>query len=273
MRAMAAAHRTGRVVAALALALVLAGCVKLDVDLKVAGDDTVGGTVVIAVDQKALQAAGQDPDTLYATLAANLPSQAGVTPEKYDEDGFAGIRLTLKDVPIASLPSLGPAGQFQLTRNGDEYQFDAVLELGTSATTGISIPEGLTTQPDLRVQVTFPGEVTDTNGEKDGATARWTPTLGQRNELTATALATGGATSGGDSSSGWLVLVAVVGGLAVAAVALALFLTRRRELSRPVPLTPLPSDTEPPPPLSSLNRPDRPLPRPLPPPGRPEPPK
>jgi hypothetical protein len=270
MRAMAAARRTGRVVAALALVLVLAGCVKLDVDLRVAGDDTVDGTLVIAVDDKALQAAGQDADTLYATLAASLPSEAGVTQQKYDEDGFAGIQLTLNNVPIASLPDLGPAGRFQLTRDGDEYQFDAVLDLGTDATTGISIPEGLTTAPDLRVQVTFPGEVTATNGEKDGATARWTPTLGQPNELTATALATGGAASGGDSSSGWLVLVAVIGGLAVLTAALALFLTRRREQSRPVPLTPLPSDTEPPPPLSSLNRPDRPLPRPLPPPEQPK---
>jgi hypothetical protein len=270
MRAMAAAHRTGRVVAALALMLVLAGCVRLDVDLKVADDDTVDGTVVIAVDEKALRAAGQDADTLYATLAANLPNADGVTTQKYDQDGFAGVQLDLNDVPIANLPALGPAGQLRLSRDGNEYQFDAVLELGTDATTGISIPEGLTTEPDLRVQVTFPGEVTATNGQKDGATARWTPTLGQRNELTATALATGGASSGGTGNSGWLVLVAVIGGLAVLTAALALFLTRRREQSRLIPLTPLPSDTEPPPPLSSLNRPEQPLPRPLPP---PEPPK
>jgi hypothetical protein len=265
MRAMAAAGRTGRVVAALALVLVLAGCGRLDVDLRVANDDTVDGTVVIAVDEKALQAAGQDPDTLYATLTATFPNADGVTTQKYDGAGFAGIQLTLSDVPIVNLPALGPAGQFRLTRDGDEYQFDAVLDLGTAATTGISIPEGLTAAPDLRVQVTFPGEVTATNGQKDGATARWTPTLGQRNELTATALATGGSTS----SSGWLVLVAVVGGLAVLTAGLALFLTRRREQSRPVPLTPLPSDTEPPPPLSALNRPAQPLPRPLPPPEPP----
>ena len=270
MRAMAAARRSGRVVAALALVLVLAGCVRLDVDLKVASDDTVDGTVVVAVDEKALQAAGQDRDTLYATLAANFPSADGVTTQKYDKDGFAGIQLTLNDVPIANLPALGPAGQFRLTRDGDEYQFDAVLDLGTAATTGVSIPEGLTAAPDLRVQVTFPGQVTATNGQKDGATARWKPTLGQRNELTATALATGGSTSGGASSSGWLVLIAVIGGLAVLTAGLALFLTRRRELSRPVPLTPLPSETQPPPPLSSLNRPEQPLPRPLPPPEPPE---
>jgi LppM domain len=270
MRAMAAARRTGRVVAALLLAIALAGCVKLDVDLTVASDDTVDGTVVIAADKKALQAAGQDPDTLYATLAASLPSGAGITKQKYDDDGFAGVQLTMTDVPMAGLPDLGPAGRLQLSRSGDEYQFDAVLNLGTDATTGISIPEGLTTKPELRVSVTFPGEVTATNGEKDGTTARWTPTLGQQNELTATALATGGAAAGGDSSSGGLILVAVIGGLAVTGAAAALFLTRRRELSRPVPLTPLPSDTEPPPPLSSLTRRDRPLPRPLPP---PEPPK
>ena len=81
-------------------------------------------------------------------------------------------------------------------------------------------------------------------------------------------LTAGVATSGG-SSSGWLVLVAILGGAAVITAALALFLTSRREHSRPVPLTPLPSETEPPPPLSSLNRPEQPLPRPLPPPEPP----
>ena len=140
MRALTAARRSGRVVATLALVLVLAGCVKLDVDLEVASYATVTGTVVIAGAEKPLQAIGQDPDT----------------------------------------------------------------------------------------------------------------------------------TSGAGSNSGWLILVAILGGLAVVTVGLALFLTRRRELSRPVPLTPLPSDAEPPPPFGSLNRPDQPLPRPLPP---PEPPK
>jgi LppM domain len=269
MRARAAA----RVIGALAVAMGLTGCVKLDVDLTVTSDDTTNGTLILAVETRVLEAAGQTPEGLYDTLAANVPNDAGIKPEPYDEDGFAGIELTLQDVPLAAVPHLGPIGSFRFTRDGDQYQFDAVLNLGSDVTSSISVPEGLTSDADLRVAITFPGEVTATNGQKDGRTARWTPALGQSNELTATALATGGATGDGDdSTNGWLVLVAVIGGLAVVGVAAALFLTRRRELARTVPLTPLPSDTEPPPPLSSLNRPEppeRPLPRPLPPPKPP----
>jgi hypothetical protein len=269
MRAMAAA----RIIGALALAMGLTGCVKLDVDLTVTSDDTTNGTLILAVETRLLEAAGQTPDSLYDTLAANVGNDASIKPEKYDKDGFSGIELTLEDVPLATVPDLGPIGSLQFTRDGDQYQFDAVLNLGADVTSSISVPEGLTSDADLQVAVTFPGEVTATNGQKDGRTVRWTPVLGRSNELTATALATGGATgTGDDGTSGWLVLVAVIGGLAVVSVAAALFLTRRRELARTVPLTPLPSDTEPPPPLSALNRPqppERPLPHPLPPPRPP----
>jgi hypothetical protein len=269
MRAMAAA----RIVGALAVAMGLTGCVKLDVDLTVTPDDTTNGTLILAVDARVLEAAGQTPEGLYDTLAANVPNDAAIKTEQYDKDGFAGIELTLEDVPVASVPDLGPIGSFHFTRDGDQYQFDAVLNLGADATSNISVPEGLTSDADLQVAITFPGEVTATNGQRDGRTARWTPALGQSNQLTATALATGGATGNGDDdASGGLVVVAVIGGLAVIGVAAALFLTRRRELSRTIPLTPLPSDTEPPPPLSALNRPEppeRPLPRPLPPPEPP----
>jgi hypothetical protein len=247
--------------------------VKLDVDLTVTSDDTTNGTLILAVETRLLEVAGQTPDGLYDTLAANVPNDARIKPAQYDKDGFAGIELTLENVPFASVPDLGPIGSFQFTRDGDQYQFDAVLNLGADATSSISVPEGLTSDADLQVAITFPGEVTATNGQKDGRTARWTPALSQSNKLTATALATGGATgTSDDSTNGWLVLVAVIGGLAVVGVAAALFLTRRRELARTVPLTALPSDTEPPPPLSSLNRPqspERPLPRPLPPPKPP----
>ena len=77
--------------------------------------------------------------------------------------------------------------------------------------------------------------------------------------------AAGDAGTGGGATSGWFAFVAMVGGLVVVAVAAALYLARRRELADPTELTPLPSDTEPPPP-------DRPLPRPLPPPEPPLPP-
>jgi hypothetical protein len=282
MRATTAARRVAPVVVALTLVILLAGCVKLDVDLHVATNDTVSGTMVVAVDNNVLEGANVEPDALYTALAgsltgANLPEGASVTPEKYDQDGYSGIQLTLKDVPIADLPDLSGraptpgASSLRLTRDGDVYHFDAVLDVGPGAVTGVSIPEGLTGQADLSVAVTFPGQVTATNGTKDGSTARWTPTLGQSTELTATAGATGSSGSGGSSAAnGLLVLAAVIGGVAVLGAVSALWLARRRVLGHSIPLTPVPSETQaPPPPLSSLQPPARPLPPPLPPPEQP----
>jgi hypothetical protein len=297
MRAMAAAQRVGPVLLALALVFVLAGCVKLDVYLTVSGDDTASGTMIVAVAKNVLDLAGQDPDSLYDTIAgrfvaANQPAGASVKTEKYDDGTFTGAKLSLTDVPLADLPNPGATtpnggGTFTLTHDGDLYHFTAVLDLGAGTTSGVSIPEGVTADADLRVEITFPGEVTETNGTKDGDTARWTPTLGESTQLTATAQATGssGSGGGGGGTNGLLIVVAVIGGIAVLGAATALLLTRRRELARSTPLVPLPSDTDYPPPLSSLNTRSRrsrlptppaapapaALPTPLPPPARPLP--
>jgi hypothetical protein len=280
MRAMAAARRGGPVALALALVFVLAGCVKLDVDLTVSPDDTASGTMIVAVAKDVVDLAGQDADALYDAIASGFAG-AAVKTEKYDDGTFTGAKVTLTDVPIADLPNPGGAanagGTFTLTHDGDLYHFTAVLDLGAGPATGISIPEAVTAAAELRVQITFPGEVTETNGTKDGDTARWTPALRESTQMTATARATGSSGSGGDDgTNGLLIFAAVIGGLAAVGAVSALLLARRRVLGRTIPLTPLPSDTEAPPPLSSLRPPGprppaRPLPAPLPPPKRPDP--
>jgi hypothetical protein len=290
MRALTAARRAGPLILVMACAFVLAGCVKLDVDLTIATDDTASGTLVVAVDKAVLELTHQDADALYQQLAASfttsgLPNGAEATPEKYQSGNFVGAKVTVKKLPIADLATLGagvaPTGTntFSLTRTGDTYQFDATLDLTiTGDTSGISVPDQLANDAELRVQLTFPGDVTDTNGTKDGRTATWKPTFGKSTELTATASATPTGDAGGSSddvSYTWLIVLAIVGTLALVGAAMALLLARRRELAHAAALEPTSPGPGPgpPPPLSSLTRPAaRPPASPLPPPRSPLPP-
>jgi Protein of unknown function (DUF3153) len=76
---------------------------------------------------------------------------------------------------------------------------------------------------DIRISITFPGTITDTNGTVDGTTVTWKPQVGQRLELRATA----GATGSGSSSTSSIMLI---GGIAlVAIVVIALVMRGRRK--------------------------------------------
>ena len=58
------ARTAGRVGAFLALAVLLTGCIKLNVDLGINADDTVNGAVVLGVQKELLELTGQSAEDL-----------------------------------------------------------------------------------------------------------------------------------------------------------------------------------------------------------------
>lgn len=248
--------------------VLLTGCVKLDVDLTVGTNDKVSGTYIIGIDRSLLQFTGQDADALYQQLsgefdASSLPEGASATTEKYDQGDFVGAKITVNDLPIASLSNLnGSTGQsgsdeFSLTHEGDLYQFHATIDT-SSTDTSVSVPETLTANAEIRIKMTFPGEVTETNGTKDGSSVTWEPKLGQTADLSATAKDSGGGGGGGGDSSSWLIVLAIVAGAAIVIVVLVFLLSRGRRGQAPPPPDPAPAG--PPPGLGSLASPGGPVP-------------
>src|SRR3954447_16788982 len=279
------------VLLAAAALLLLTGCVKLDINLTVSGDDTVSGTYVIGIQKSLLQFTGQDADAFYEQITSDfdpsdLPEGAKVTPEKYDDGKFVGAKLVMDNVPIAGLDnvsgntSTSGSNEFSLTHEGDLYQFRAALDTSTGDSSSVSVPQQVLDSAEIRIKLTFPGEVTETNGDKDGNTVTWRPKLGEGTTLTATAKDSGGGGGGGGSSHTWLVVVAIIAGLAVVAAIVILLVTRSRREQPPPPPNP-PAPQGPPPGLGSLAPPvTPPAPPPAapptapapPPPGRPLPP-
>ncbi len=257
------ARRARPLLLAAATVLLLTGCVKLDVDLTVSDNDTVSGTYIIALDRSVLQLTGQDADQLYDQIAADfdpsgLPEGASAEIAKYDQDNFVGATLTVKNVPIADINDLGGTADptstntFSLSHDGDEYHFRAVIDTSSSAVgeSPISVPAQVTDSAEIRVKMTFPGEVTETNGSKDGTSVTWQPKLGETAELTATAKDSGGGSSGGGGSNALLVIAAVIAALVLIGVIVVVVLTHRQ---RPASVPPPPEPPSGPPPgLGSL---------------------
>lgn len=250
--------RIRRAGALVGLALLLTGCLKLDMALTVSSDDTVDGDLVFAVNKEIVELTGQSVDDLVGD--ATVPEDVeGATQEPYEDDRFVGTRVTFDDVALADLQERADPDALSIERRGDTFVVSGVMDL--SADDGDiegnpfedQIADAFDTA-ELRIAITFPGEVLETNGRVDGTTVTWEPAFGERTELTAVASAVAG--GGGDADSGaeaagetgsssWgnALLYGIVG-LVVAGMIVALILmARRRTVAAPSP--PGPPDAEP----------------------------
>jgi hypothetical protein len=216
-----------------ALTFLLTGCLKLTMDLDVAADDTVSGTAVFAFDDDILELAGGTFDDALGGESIVPSDVEGVSVEPYAEDGFTGQEITFDAVPLAEFNQEGAGGDsLSIVREGDTFVVDGALDLAMEdvPTEGVPFdPQQMFEDAEIRIALTFPGEVSSTNGEVDGTTVTWTPTVGERTELNAVASAVGG----GGSNLLWIVLAVV----AVGAIAAAVIVSNRRKPVTAVPPT------------------------------------
>lgn len=214
-----------RLLAVGVLVFALAGCVRFQADLTLNPDDVVDGQIVVAVldsektDESRASALGYVAD-IESTLLGSLRDAAGVTTREYDQDDYFGTLIEFDDVPLAAFSGQRPES-LKFVRDGDAYVFTGTLDF-----TAQSIPSDDSADADgnLRVSVTFPGEVTEqANGEVSGSTVTWTTSTDQRVEMSARGAAT-------PPGAPILLIVGVVLGVVVllAAVAAVLLVLRAR---------------------------------------------
>jgi hypothetical protein len=187
-------RRAVRVLGSAAMALLLAGCFKVNMDLEVAADDTVSGSAVIAVDESLLELTGQNVDDLFADMdLSELPD--GSVPEPYREDGFVGQQITFESVPLSEFAGSGALSgsatgeDLRIVREGDEFHVSGGLDMSGQEFTGTEVPQEFLENFEFRISITFPGEVVSATGDVDGNTVTWEPTVGQNTRIEAVASA------------------------------------------------------------------------------------
>ena len=209
----------------LVLALLLSGCLKYDLMLLVNEDDTMDGTLIVAVAREF--AVGED---IFGQSGDPTPSQGSVTKEAYEDADYIGSRYIFSGVPISEIDAFSSdnSTRFSLAHDGDEYVLDANLNFSLGGT------EALPTDGSFSalVAITFPGAVIESNGTVDGNTVTWTQLRpGAENPLTARASAIANGQAGGPLDSGiawWVWAIGAAGALAVAGIIAAVVLSRRR---------------------------------------------
>jgi hypothetical protein len=218
-------RRAGRLLGGAAIALLLAGCFRVNMDLEVAADNTISGAAVIAVDESLLQLTGQNVDQLFADMdLSDLPP--GSSAETYQEDGFVGQKITFANMPLeefagnSTLSGSGSGEELNIVREGDEFHVTGGFDMSGQEFTGTDIPQQMMDSFEFKISITFPGEVKSATGDIDGNTVTWEPTLGENTQVEAIASAIP------SSSSPLLMIVLIAVGVLVLG-AVVFVLTRR----------------------------------------------
>ena len=223
---------TARTIALCALALLMTGCIKVDLNMELHDNNTVGGTMVFAVSRDLLALTGSSADDLLGQITASagpLPSGARFQESAYADDKFEGKTYTFQDVPIDAFSQGTTAGEtISIKRVGDTFQVNGEIDLTPAATAQLQPGAAqLAKDMELRIAITFPGPVSQQSGGTiTGNTVTWTPAFGEKTEIQATGSAIG---SGGNGSTMWILLGLAI--LLVVVVALVLVRSRRSQVA------------------------------------------
>jgi hypothetical protein len=155
-------HRNRNRLLAVVLVLLMVpmavGCVRIRANITVSPDDRVSGQIIAAAKPRGADDKG--PQLLNA-----LPFANKVAVSEYSNDDFVGSQAVFSDLTFSELPQLANMNRdaagvdISLRRAGDLVILDGRADL-----TSLTNPDA-----DVSLSVSFPGEVTSTNGDQVAA--------------------------------------------------------------------------------------------------------
>lgn len=238
---MSIARRRASLVLVASLAVLMTGCLRAEQRLTLNQDDTVDGTITIAVSEQLIELAGSSADEVIDQVTEGdspLPEGVDAQIDDYDQDGFVGKTFTFTG---ASLDQINEQGDLTIVRQGDAFVVDGQIDMSTGAEQidpNDPTTQGLLEEFEVSVSVTFPGAVTEHDGSLDGTTVTWTPAFGENTTIHAEGSAIGG------GSSSWMTWVLAGLGvlLLVVVVLIVVMRGRRGDRDAATPETPGPAE-------------------------------
>ena len=201
-------HFLVRVVAGATTVLALSGCIKLDMDMKIKSNDKIDGSVIVGFSSKLIEMMGQKKADFIKEMQTSVKTSdlpKGAKTSTYDKNGFVGTQISFKNLPAsefrkatgaaagAAATSGGTSGDdFKLVKKDGKWNFTGTMDLKGTGTKNGS-PDlsalGSSVKAEVRVKLTFPGKITkhDKAGKVDGKSITWSPKMGEKINMQATA--------------------------------------------------------------------------------------
>lgn len=223
-------------IALLLATFALAGCMKIEMDLKVNGDsDTLSGSMVFAIKKSVLDLSGKPHAEAFGDASENIDDlPKGSRVEVYQDEVFYGQKIIFEDVPFAEFNQSDPTSPHLVHEDGlYTFTMDATVsedDLGPDA----EALKGVLDEFELNVTITFPGRVIerDNLAQLNGNTVSWKLKMSSNHKLKVVAE---------EPSKFQWVLAASVGGifgvLVVAGIIILALRSRRRRQSAGAPIT------------------------------------
>lgn len=216
-------RRAASIAALVAFAVVaLSGCFKLDMSLELSSDDTVDGSIVLAVARDQAELFGGE-DALREALAGEgavfgeNPTTGSVETRDYEDDDWIGNEYVFSDVALDEF-SGADTGELSITRDGDTFVVEGSLDL-SQGTDGDAAAGALLESAETEISITFPGDVQSSNGVEDGNTVSWEPKPGEVTEISAVGSA--------ESGLPWTLIFALIALLTLVVVGIVLVVVLR----------------------------------------------
>jgi hypothetical protein len=208
------------------VAFALTGCMRLDMDLSINGEnDTLSGSFVVAMDKGVLTLNGKTPEQGFADTEKSLKDvPQGTRSEIFDDGKYYGRKIIFDGYPIAEFNRQNSTSS--ITHRDGKYIF--AMD-GTTPVKNVSSPEWMNALAniEINISVTFPGKVIEHDAQSTlhERTVTWKLKLTEFKQIRAVAQ---------DKKQGfpWVLLAIVTGIFGVLVVAgivvLALRLNRRQ---------------------------------------------
>ena len=212
--------------AALLVTLATTGCMKINMNLNVAANDTVSGSAVLGFSKEAVDALKQyGGDTSKLDSKGLFASKPGVTVKAFDDGKFVGTQYEFKNVPLKNFAAASDSTSLSVVRDGDNLIVSGSLDSsgGDSTLSDAKtnpITEAFFKDSELKVVVTLPGEIKSTNGVQDGNTITWSGQIGDKISFDAVAYSPKGLDP--------LVITAIAGGVVLVGAGVILFVNVRK---------------------------------------------
>lgn len=217
-----------KLLALVAMCLMLTSCMRADMQLSITADDKVNGELTIAFDEAALAQTKVTANQLLENqnLFGNADA-TGLDTTDFKADGLVGKTYRFTNLPLAQLAqAFGSDGtSLSIRRQGDQIVTSGVMDMSQGMQDLDQKSLDLLKNMSSTIKITYPGTIVSTKGFQEGNTVTWVTKLGQKSDFATVVNSDfivpeklGTPTSG--STNNYLILGAVVLVLGLVAVSL-----------------------------------------------------